>query len=55
VSQSKQIDREVMERQEEEMTPTVNRCGSTVEATQKLFTLQDISLLHSNRMEATQV
>jgi len=37
------------------MTPTVNRCGSNAEATQRLFTLQDISLLHYNRMAASQV
>jgi len=39
----------------EQMTPTVNRCGSTAEATQRLFTLQDISLLHYNRMAASHV
>jgi len=39
----------------EQMTPTVNRCGSIAEATQRLFTLQDISLLHYNRMAASHV
>jgi len=39
----------------QQMTPTVNRCGSIAEATQRLFTLQDISLLHYNRMAASHV
>jgi hypothetical protein len=58
-SQSKQMDGEGKEGKKEgryeQMTPTVNRCGSTAEAIQRLFTLQDISLLHYNRMAASEV
>jgi len=39
----------------QQMTPTVNRCGSIAGAIQRLFTLQDISSLHYNRMAASHV